>query len=231
MEAADLSSRQREVVEAFVAAWEASSHTPFDFGHGPFEHPSWPAGVAVPGREEVRALVHRGLLETDDTVAPMWRVFPSAGAREIAGVAAEEALADPDRRLGLILEATVTAFEADPSEPLQFHPMHQADLVRHRHWPLQPEVVRAHDIQQLEDLGLIATATGRQSMTFWPTIHGRAAVKDAPGYLERLARETDNEGEKSRLRRWAERLRVGDVAIGTVAGSTSGALIRALMGL
>ena len=103
--------------------------------------------------------------------------------------------------------------------------------MRHAHWPLQPEVVKAHDLQQLEDLGLIATAAGRRSATFWPTVHGRAAVKDAPGYLERLARETDDDAEKSRLRQWAERLRAGDVAVGTVAGSASGALIRALMGL
>lgn len=212
-----------------MAAWESSSHTPFDLANGPFEHPSWPPDVAVPDREEVRALLHRGLLERDDSAT--WRVFPSAGGRELAGVATEEALADPDRRLGLILEATTAAFEADPSEPLQFHPMQQADLVRHRHWPLQPEVVRAHDLQQLEDLGLVASAHGRRSMTFWPTVDGRAAVKDAPGYLERLAQETDDEGEKSRLRRWAERVRAGDVAVGTVAGSASGALIRALMGL
>jgi hypothetical protein len=80
-------------------------------------------------------------------------------------------------------------------ELVQFHPMQHTDLVRHRHWPLQPEVVRGHDLQQLEELGLIATAAGRRSMTFWPTIHGRAAVKDAPGYLERLAREVDDEGD------------------------------------
>jgi hypothetical protein len=227
----DLTARQRELVSAFVAAWEASSHSPFDFGHGSFEHPSWPAEVAAPGREEVRALVHLGLLETDDSVAPAWRVFPSARGRELAGIAPDEGLGDADRRLGLILEATVTAFEADPSEPLQFHRMHQADLVRHPHWPLQPEVVRQHDLQQLEDLGLIASTSGRRSMTFWPTIHGRAAVKDAAGYLERLAREADDEAERSRLARWAERLRAGDVAVGTVAGSASGALIRALMGL
>jgi len=213
-----------------VAAWEVSSHTPFDLGHDAFAHPSWPAGVTVPDRDEVRDLVHRGLLEVDDSVTPMWRVFPSAVGREVAGGASEEALGDPDRRLGLILEATVTAFEADPREPLQFHPKEEVHLVRHQYWPLQPEVVRAHDLQQLEDLGLIATAGEHRSVTFWPTFHGRAAVKDAPGYLERLARETDDEGEKSRLRRWAQRLRAGDIAVGTVAGA-SGAVIRALMGL
>jgi hypothetical protein len=180
----------------------------------------------------VRALLHQGLLEHNASIAPAWRVFPSAKARELAGVATEEALCDPDRRLGLLLDATVTAFEADPREPLQFHPLEQVGLVRHSHWPLQPEVVRAHDLHQLEDLGLIATtAAGERSLSFWPTIQGRAAVKDAPGYLERVARETEDEGENTRLRRWAEHLRAGDVAVGTVAGSASGALIRALMGL
>lgn len=227
-----MSPREHELVQAFVEAWEASSHTPFDFGEGPLEHPSWPAGIAVPGREEVRNLVHRRLLETDDSLAPAWRVFPSPEGRKLAGAATEDALSDPDRRLGLILEATVTAFEADPSEPLVFHPARQVDLVQHEHWPLQPDVVRAHDLQQLRDLGLISTAAaGRRSLTFWPTIQGRAGVKDAAGYLDRLAREADDESEKSRLRRWAERLRAGDLAVGTVAGSASGMLIRALMGL
>ena len=232
LDAPDLTARQRELVEAFVTAWEASSHAPFDLGDSPLEHPNWPAGVGLPDREEVRALFHQGLLEHDASVAPAWRVFPSPKARELAGVATEAALRDPDRRLGLILEATVTAFEADPSQPLQFHPLDQVDLVRHPHWPLQPEVVRAHDLHQLEDLGLLATtAAGKRGLTFWPTIQGRAAVKDAPGYLERVARETEDEREKTRLRRWAGHLRAGDVAVGTVAGSASGALIRALMGL
>lgn len=127
-------------MEAFGAAWEASSHTPFDLGHGEFEHANWPAGVAPPGRPEVRALVHRGLLEVDDSVTPIWRVFPSALGHEMAGIEEESALADPDRRLGLILEATVTAFEMDPSQPLQLDAMQQADLVRHTHWPLEPKL-------------------------------------------------------------------------------------------
>lgn len=142
-----------------------------------------------------------------------------------------QALADPDGRLGLILEATVAAFEADPSEPLQFHPMGQAALVRHEHWPLPATVVGAHDLQQLEELELISAGPGgRKSLTFWPTIRGRAAVKDVASYLERVARETDDEGEKSRLQRWASRIRAGDVAVGAVGG-TSGVLIRALLGL
>jgi hypothetical protein len=234
MTAPDLSHRQRELMETFVAAWEASSHMPFDLGHVPFEHPNWPPGVAAPNREEVRSLTHLSLLEVDRSVTPMWRVFPSAEGRRMFGgaadVSAASALADPDRRLGMILDGTVTAFETNPSEPLHFAPMQQIDLVQHTHWPLQPDVVRAHDLQQLQDLGLIATSSRGRDTAFWPTIDGRAAVKDAAGYLDRLAQQTSDEREKSRLRRWAERLRAGDVAVATVAGSTS-AVIRALMGL
>jgi hypothetical protein len=64
------------------------------------------------------------MLEVGRSVAAMWRVFPSAqGRRELGGARERDlsaALADPDRRLGVILEATVTALEADPSEPLHF---------------------------------------------------------------------------------------------------------------
>jgi len=172
----DLTLRQQELVEALVRAWEASSHTPFDLGSDACKHPNWPPEICAPNREEVRALKHRGLLDADESAPVVWRVFPSAAGRELAGPAAEGALTDPDRRLGLILEATVTAFEADPSEALQFHPKEEADLVRHEHWSLQPEVVRAHDLHQLKDLGLIATSAAGRTMTFWPTIRGRAAA-------------------------------------------------------
>jgi hypothetical protein len=84
--------------------------------------------------------------------------------------------------------------------------------------------------RRLEDLGLIATAAGGRSLTFWPTIRGKAAVSDAAGYLERLAGESDDAGEKSRLQQWAKKVRAGDVVVGTVT-STGGALIRAHMGL
>lgn len=176
-----LSERQHELVRAFAAAWDASSHTPFDLGSGrPFEHPAWPASISAPERDELRPLVHMVLLVVDRSVAPTLRVFPSSEALALVGDAPDDALTDPDRRLGLILEATVEAFEADPTEPLLFIPGWQAPIVRHPHWPLQPEVVRAHDLQQLEDLGLVATAPD-QHTTFWPTVRGRAAVKDAAG--------------------------------------------------
>lgn len=216
-----------------MSAWEASSHTPFDFDDGPLDHPHWPASVSAPGREEVRALVHKGALEADRTVAPKWRVFPSAEGRRLIGSAQENAiasaLADPDRRLGVVLEATVNAFERDPSEPLHFAPMQQVDLVQHAHWPLSPDVVRAHDLQQLGDLGLIGTAPRGRDCAFWPTPDGRAAVRDPARFLDRRAVEATDERERSRLRQWAERIRAGDVAVG-VAGSVTGGLIRALIG-
>lgn len=222
-------------MEAFQRAWEASSHTPFDLGNGPLDHPEWPSEVAAPTRDEVRQLAHLGLLDVDHSVAPLWRVFPSRDARRAFGGAAEElaqsALADPDRRLGMILEATVAAFEADPSEPLHFASMQQVDIVQHAHWPLQPDVVRSHDLQQLEDLGLVSTSPRGRDAAFWPTPNGRAAVHDPAGYLERLAQEAADERERSRLQTWADRLRAGDVTVGTVAGSASGLLVRVLMGL
>jgi hypothetical protein len=221
-------------MEAFVRAWEESSHAPFDLADGAFEHPRWPASVSPPGRQEVRGLVHKGALDADRSVAPMWRVFPSAEGRRVFGGVGEEAvssaLADPDRRLGVILEATVEAFDRDPSEPLHFAPMQQVDLVQHPHWPLSPDVVRAHDLQQLADLGLVGMAPRGRDGAFWPTPDGRAAVHDAAGFLDRRATETTDEHEKSRLQQWAERVRAGDVAVGT-AGGVTGALIRALIGL
>lgn len=233
-----LGERQQILVKAFVSAWEGSSpapaHQPFDFGSGPFEHLNWPNGVPAPSREEVRPLVHAGLLETDKRAAPIWRVFPSELARSTFGDPANDdtaALSDPDRRLGLILDATITAFEADPAQPIHFTPMDQITSVSHPHWPLQPDAVRSHDLDQLEQLGLISTSPAGRDITFWPTPSARTATNDVAGYLEQLAQEAPHETERSRLARWAERLRAGDVAVGATAGTTSGALIRALTGL
>jgi hypothetical protein len=229
----DLTPRQRELLAAFVDAWERSSHTAFDFGQGPLQLPAWPAEVVVPQRDEIRPLIHLGLLTSDpDRPGGTWRVFPSQAGRDLVGGSAQEheALADPDRRLAVILEATVAAFEADPSQPLLFLTAMQTELVRHPDWPIEPDVVRAHDLQQLAELGLIATSPGPKSMTFWPTLAGRAAVHDAAGFLYKRSLDVEDEEEKSRLRRVAERVRAGDIAVGTVTGATS-AVIRALMGL
>lgn len=233
-----LTERHQILMRAFVSAWEASSpapaHQPFDLGSMPLEHANWPDGVPVPSREEVRPLVHLGLLDTDRRAAPIWRVFPSELGRSTFGDSGEDevvALSDPDRRLGLILDATVAAFEADPAQPIQFAAMDQIDYVSHAHWPLQPDAVKSHDLDQLEQLGLISTRARGQDTDFWPTPTARAATKDAAGYLERLADAAPEEAERSRLARWAERLRAGDFAVSAVAGTASGALIRALMGL
>jgi hypothetical protein len=233
-----LDDRQRELIEAFVSAWEMTSqvpaHTPFDFDASDrFANPNWPPAIRTPSREEVRALVHLGLLEVDHRAAPVWRVFPSADARAMFDQAASseaEALADPERRLELILEATVRAFNADPSEPLHFTPMDQIDIVAHPHWPLQPDSVHEHDLRQLEDLELISTSPRGDDLAFWPTSTARAALPDVASFIDRLADEAPNESEQSRLRRWVVRIHAGDFAVGTAAGTASGALIHALMG-
>ena len=233
-----LDNRQRELMEAFVSAWEMATqgpaHTPFDFDASDrFAHPNWPPAVRAPSREEVRALVHLGLLEVDHRAAPVWRVFPSADARAMFAQSASseaEALADPERRLELILEATVSAFNADPSEPLRFTPMDQIDIVTHPHWPLEPDSVHEHDLRQLEDLGLIATSPRGDDLAFWPTSMARASLPDVASFIGRLADEAPNESEQSRLRRWVVRIHAGDFAVGTAAGTASGALIHALMG-
>lgn len=234
---ADLTQRQRDLMEAFVAAWEASSpgaaHQPFDYGSLPLEHPNWSAGVQVPSREEVRPLVHLDLLKVDRRADPIWRVFPSVAARERfgdGGSADTDALTDPDRRLGLILEAANTAFSADPSEPIYLNSMQQLDYVSHEHWPLQPDVVREHDLDQLERIGMIATRREGAAIAFWPTPDAREALRDVPAYLERRAEAASSEVEKSRLRGWVDRLRAGDVAVGATTGTLSGILVRVLLG-
>jgi hypothetical protein len=121
---APLDARQDELVRAFVDAWERSNHVPFEFAPAQsFSHPCWPVDVRVPDREELRRLHHLGMLDVDDAAAPTWRVYPSPAARTEFGGDAEQQLAgalhDPDQRLGVILQAAVEAFEANPAEPLQ----------------------------------------------------------------------------------------------------------------
>lgn len=236
MDEPSLTARQRELMQGFLSAADSSGQPFFDFGHGPFQHPGWPPEVKPPTREEVRALLAAGMLDNVRRVQQgAWRVLPSAEARRLFGGADAEAtdaaLRDPHRRLGLILEATVAAFEAAPDEPLHFAPSDQVDIVQHPHWRQLPSnVVHEHDLRQLEDLGLVATTSRGQDLAFWPTPAGRAAIHDPPAYLDRIAEQTRNEREQSRLREWARRLRASDVTVGTVA-NVSGGLIRALVGL
>lgn len=135
-----------------------------------------------------------------------------------------------DRLLGLILEAIVAAFESDPTEPLHLAPMDQTDCVSHPHWPMQSNAVTRHDLDRLEELGLISTRQYDLDLDFWPTVRARAAMKDVEGFLARLADEAPDEIQRSRFARWAERVRAGDVAVSAAGGTASGMLIRALMG-
>ena len=103
----DLSPRDREILKNLVRLWEDSNHEPFDIPHGAdgIEHPAWPEGIARPRSKEVRTLVHRELLDHDDSIAPGWRVWPSQEARALIPTGSDEqwraeALKDADQRLG-----------------------------------------------------------------------------------------------------------------------------------
>lgn len=234
MSSGDLTPRQAELVQAFLAAWSASGHVPFELNSSAaFSHPSWPTGVRAPDSDEVRALVHRDLLTVDKRAVPTWRFFPSEAARELFEPGADETraeLSDADRRLGRILDAVVAAFETDPSEPLHLAVMDQLTVVEHAGWGLPPDVVREHDIAQLVDLGLVGTQPRGDDLGFWPTPAGRIAVKNPAAYLDQLADGAGGDTEKSRLRAWADRLRVGDITRSTAAGTASGLLIKVLTG-
>jgi len=61
-----------------------------------------------------------------------------------------------DRRLAEILKGTVDAFELDPSEPPRLFSV-GGGVIKHPAWPLDPWLVRRHDVLQLEDLGLVGS--------------------------------------------------------------------------
>lgn len=137
-----------------------------------------------------------------------------------------EALSDPDQRLAVILEAVVGAFDSDPSEPLLLFRTASVDIVRHPGWAIPHDVVRHHDLSQLQELGLV----GWESKTeFYPTPAGRKAVRNPAALLSERAEQTEDEAERSRLRGWTERIRAGDVAVSATGGLTVAA-IRALLG-
>jgi hypothetical protein len=235
MATAVLDQRQDELARAFVSASEQSGRVPFDFVSGQrFSHPGWPTHVQPPDREERRRLLHLGYLEVDRAFAPGWRFYPSQTAlMEFGGDAERDLVAamnDPDQRLGVILESTVKAFEADPNESIQLRPLGSGYLARHPHWPLPPDVARLHDVRQLEELGLVMVIPQQRGITFCPTIDGRMAVHNGPELLERRGEGAASEHEANRLRRLAQSLRTGDVAVGVLAG-TATAVIRGLIGL
>jgi hypothetical protein len=228
----DLSSRERELLKALVERWEASDREPFDIapGEDTIVDDRWPAQVARPRQDEIRSLVAREYLEIDKSVAPTWRFWPSATARQAFACAdavkRAAALKDPDERLGVILDAIVEAFEKDPETALLMLSYDQGSTIRHPHWPIEPDVVRPHDLDQLTHLGLLGW-TG--TTEFWPTPRGRMASRNPDALLAELAEESTDEGKRSRLRRWAEKIRAGDVAVGT-ATSLTGTVIRILLG-
>jgi hypothetical protein len=236
MSTADLTEREHTLVTAFVTAWEASSpgpaHVPFMLDSiGPFAHANWPSGVAAPRREEVRRLCQLGWLARDER-APRgtWCHYPTAATRRALGGGDTEAdgLADPDRRLGVVLEEIVAAFRGDASEPLLFAGMGHADYVQHPYWRLQPDAVRAHDIAQLTDLGLVGTRPHGADLEFWPTPLARNALSDVLGFLEQLGDSADDDPERSRIRQLIARV-TESFAVSAVAGTASGAVIHALM--
>ncbi len=230
---AEFTERESEILQALVRLSETSDDATFDIPPGAdrLDPPTWPAGCSGPTREEVRELVGRGFLDVDKSVAPTWRFWPSEQARTIFGDASEQALAqalkNPDQRLGVILNAIVDAFEMAPGTPLLLLRTDQVDIVRHPHWGIAPDVVRLHDLRQLEELRLIGWEDSSQ---FYPTPSGRTAVRNPAAFLSQRADQTEDEEERTRLRRWVEKFRAGDVAVG-VAGGLTGAAIRAALGL
>ena len=137
------------------------------------------------------------------------------------------ALKDPDERLGVILDAIVEAFEGDPAEPLLILGTGSGSVVRHPCWGIEPDVVRKHDLSQLDLLGFIAWES---DTAFFPTPNGRMASASPALFLTKTAEGVADEEESSRLRSTAEKLRAGDIAVGA-AGSFTGSVIRALLGI
>lgn len=230
---ADLTEREKEILGTLVRLSETLDRSTFDIPPGTdrFDSSDWPEGSFGPTRQEVRDLVARDFLQVDKSAGPTWRFWPSEKARAIFARTSEQALAqalkNPDQRLGVILDAVVDAFEGDPGTPLLLIRTDQVDIVRHPHWGIAPDVVRLHDLRQLEELGLIGWEDSTQ---FYPTPWGRMAVRNPATFLSQRADQTEDEEERSRLRRWAEEFRAGDVAVGA-AGGLTGAVIRALLGL
>jgi hypothetical protein len=227
---AELTARETEILETLVRLSETADDAVFDIPPGA-DRLALSNGDPGPSREEIRGLVNRGLLEVDKSAHPAWRFWPSEQARGLFGSDSEQALAqalkDPDQRLGAILDAVVDAFEADPSTPLLMIRTNGPDIIRHPHWRIPPDVARLHDLRQLEDLGLIGWEGSTQ---FYPTPSGRTAVRNPATFLSQRADQTEDEEERSRLRRWVEKFRAGDIAVGA-AGGLTGAAIRAALGL
>ena len=119
-----------------------------------------------------------------------------------------------DRRLAEILKGTVDAFELDPSEPPRLFSV-GGGVIKHPAWPLDPWLVRRHDVLQLEDLGLVGSeALPQDGIAFWPTPDGRKAVRAIGDLLERRSEQVESDSHRSTLQKWAGRLQASQVQAG-----------------
>jgi hypothetical protein len=228
----ELNERDTEILETLVGLSGGDAEWFFEIPVGADHVPSppWPDSIPSPHRNEIRSLVNRDLLDIDKSAEPTWRFWPSAQARERFADAVDkaltEALSDPGQRLAVILKAVVDAFNLDPSEPLLLLRTNSVDIVRHPGWAIPPDVVRHHDLSQLQELGLV----GWESATeFYPTPSGRMAVNNPAALLSERAEQTEDEEERSRLRGWTEKIRAGDITVSATSGLAIAA-IRALLG-
>jgi hypothetical protein len=74
----------------------------------------------------------------------------------------------------------------------------------------------------------VGTRPRGADLAFWPTALARNALSDVLGFLEQLADSADDEPERSRIRQLIARV-TESFAVSAVAGTASGAVIRALM--
>lgn len=233
-----LTERQREILQATVTAWESNDPEPSyrplrsAAGGGPGLHGNWPADVRDATDDELRPLAHTGWLFADRARAPDWVLSPTeqtlvafqaSGADVIA-----DGLRDPDRRLGLILEAVVDAYAADPSEPVMLFEFDQGSVIHSDAWQLPPDVTRQHDFVLLEDIGLVRILRTADSIGIVPTGRGRDVVANFGQALDELIEESEDHATKTRLTRAKERITT--LGSSAVSGTISGLVVKALMG-
>lgn len=149
--------------------------------------------------------------------------FQASGADVIA-----DGLRDPDRRLGLILEAVVDAYAADPSEPVMLFEFDQGSVIHSDAWQLPSDVTRQHDFVLLEDIGLVRILRTPDSIGIVPTGRGRDVVANFGQALDELIEESEDHATKTRLTRAKERITT--LGSSAVSGTISGLVVKALMG-
>lgn len=159
------------------------------------------------------------LSPTQDTLAALG----VSGAEAIA-----KGLKDPDRRLGLILEAVVDAYAADPSQAVTLLDFDQGEIVLSDAWPLPLDAARRIDFVLLEDASLvkIIPTAGSSNIDIVPTGLGRDVVTGALGALDELVEDAEDEKDKRRLTRVREKV-VG-AGKATAPGVISGLIVKAL---